>query len=135
MHYRLIDVPPEHVCHVKEQIEHWIEDAARTSAYFTADDVWRDIESGAAQLWLVWGETPAAVCVTRLEVTSKGKHCHIWIMVGAGMDTWAHLLTELETWAKREGCTFMRHEARPGWSKLLKSKGYHMPHVILEKEL
>ena len=132
---RLVDVPPEHVCHVKEQIEHWIESAADGSRYFTAQDVWTAIENRSAQLWLAWGEAPEAVCVTQLEPTPKGKHCHIWIMVGGGMEQWTHLMADLEAWAKRRGCNLMRHEARPGWSRILKSQGYCTPHYVLEKEI
>ena len=86
-------------------------------------------------MWLAWTDKAESVCVTQLENTSKGKHCHIWIMVGHNMETWVDLMPELEAWAKREGCNMMRHEARPGWSKILKQYGYRMPHVILEKEL
>jgi hypothetical protein len=128
-------VPPEHVHYVKAQIEHWINDAANSSRYFTPEDVWAAIENRSAQLWLAWGEIPEAVCVTQISNTSKGKHCSIWIMVGGNMACWVHLMTDLEAWAKREGCNLMRHEARAGWSKILKSRGYECPHLILEKEL
>lgn len=114
----------------------WIADAARDSRYFTEQEVKSKIVSRGAQLWIVWGENQAdAVCVTQLEPTTKGKYCHIWIMVGRGMPAWQHLVKDLETWARREGCSFMRHEARPGWARILKRHDYHMPHVILEKEL
>jgi hypothetical protein len=133
--YRLIDVPPEHVEHVKSDVEHWIDQASSNSSYFSSDDVWAAIQSRSAQLWLVWNEIPEAVCVTQLSNTSKGKHCSIWIMVGSGMVDWLPLIDDLEAWAKREGCNLMRHEARAGWSKPLKKRGYFCPHVILEKEL
>ena len=135
MSHCLVDVPATDIEHVRPLVSHWIEEAASTSAYFTADDVWQQIETGHAQLWLAWGETADAVCVTQLENTSKGKHCHIWIMVGRNMEAWHALMSDLEQWAKREGCNMMRHEARPGWSKILKAYGYRMPHVVLEKEL
>lgn len=133
--HKLIDVPARDVWHVKPDIEGWINSAAQGSSYFTADEVWDAIKTGKAQLWVVWGNEPDAVCVTQLTDTSKGKYCSIWIMVGSGMVDWLPLVDQLEAWAKREGCNMMRHEARPGWSKALKQRGYHMPHVILEKEL
>jgi hypothetical protein len=117
-------------------VSKWIEDAANGSRYFTAQDVCRAIEDRSAQLWLTWADgKPLSVCVTQIEATSKGKHCSIWIMVGNDREDWQHLISDLEQWARREGCTFMRSEARPGWARVLKSKGYEMPHVILEKEL
>jgi hypothetical protein len=133
--HSLVDVPVEHFPVVRPLVSQWIEEAAQASVYFTADDVWTALENRSAQLWLVWNETADAVCVTQLEPTSKGKHCCIWIMVGREMVSWLPLIAQLEQWAKREGCNMMRHEARPGWAKMLKREGYHMPHVILEKEL
>mgnify|MGYP000862505802 CR=1 FL=1 len=136
MHHRLVDIPVEHFDKVKSRVQHWIAEAAEGSSYFNERDVWTALEKQEAQLWTAWGENgPDAVCVTQLTPTSKGKFCAIWIMVGSGMVDWLPLIEELEQWAKIEGCTFMRHEARPGWSKILKTKGYHMPHVILEKEI
>jgi hypothetical protein len=131
----LVDVPVSDIPIVRPLVEHWIEEAQRDSAYATTADVWAAIKTGAAQLWLAWSDKPEAVCVTQLEITSKGKFCRIWIMVGQNMETWVGLMPELEAWAKREGCMMMRHEARPGWSKALKQYGYKMPHVVLEKEL
>ena len=131
----LVDVPPRDIPIVRPMVAHWIEEAQRDSIYATADDVWASIENGAAQLWLAWSDKPEAVCVTQLEVTPKGKYCRIWIMVGQNMETWVDLMPGLEAWAKREGCKMMRHEARPGWSKILKQYGYRMPHVVLEKEI
>jgi hypothetical protein len=114
----------------------WIESAAGDSAYFKTQDVIEAIQNRSAQLWLCWeNEKPEAVCVTQIENTSKGKHCAIWIMTGHDRTDWQDLIDDLEAWARREGCVMMRHEARPGWARILKSRGYRMPHVILEKEL
>lgn len=131
----LVDVPVSDFSIVKPMVEHWIEEAANSSAYFTPNDVWEAMNSKAAQMWLAWTDKPESVCITQLENTSKGKFCRIWIMVGQNMETWVALMPELEAWARREGCTMMRHEARPGWSKILKQHGYRTPHVVLEKEL
>ena len=46
-----------------------------------------------------------------------------------------HHVKDLETWAKGKGCKKMELFARPGWSKLMKTKGYEKTHVQLEKEL
>ncbi len=131
----LVDVPVSDFSIVKPLVEKWIDEAANSSAYFTASDVWAALNSKAAQMWLAWTDKAESVCVTQLENTSKGKHCHIWIMVGQNMETWVALMPELEAWAKREGCKMMRHEARPGWSKVLKQYGYSCPHYILEKTI
>ena len=132
----LVDVSPAHIDYMWPQVGHWIEDAANSSSCFTVDEVKAKLKNGHAQMWLAWNGAEAdAVCVTFLEQTTKGKHCHIWIMVGRDRESWQPLMAELEQWAKREGCNRMRHEARPGWSKILKASGYQMPHVCLEKEI
>lgn len=127
MSHRLIDVPPEHIDNVRPLVTDWIEEAAQSSAYFTSADVWQAIAERRAQLWLAWDETADAVCVTQLENTSKGKHCHIWIMTGRTMDAWHPLMNDLEAWAKREGCNMMRHEARPGGQGFSSNTGMECP--------
>ena len=133
-------------CLVKVELEHlhimwplvvrWIDEAQASSRYASTIDVFNAIVSREAQLWVVWNNhKPGAVIVTQLHNSSKGKYCGIWICVGEGRIDTQHLISELEQWAKSEGCAFMRHEARPGWSRVLKAYGYEMPHVILEKDL
>lgn len=135
-HHRLVLIPADNVPMVWPMVSDWVQSAADGSRYFTADEVYQKALTKHAQVWIVWGENIAdAVVVTQLEPTPKGKFCHIWICVGRGMESWHGLIATIEEWARREGCTFMRHEARPGWSRILKQHGYEMPHVILEKEL
>jgi hypothetical protein len=43
------------------------------------------------------------------------------------------LLQKLEAFAKAEGCAVMRIFGRKGWHRVL--DGYHVEHVVLEKEL
>lgn len=133
---RLVDVPREHLEIVWPLVERWIDDAARGSRYFTAQDVAKALGDGAAQMWLCWeGDKPQAVCVTQLPVCSKGKYCSIWIMTGSGRENWQSLVSEIEDWARREGCKFMRNEARAGWARVMKRYGYEAPHHIIEKDL
>jgi hypothetical protein len=133
---KLVDVQPEHIELVWPRVRHWIESAVSETRYFTEDALVDLIKSRHAQLWLGWEyDHPIAVCITQLGMSPKGKYCSILIMLGEQMEKWSPLIIELEKWAAREGCSFMRHEARPGWARVLKKHGYEMPHVILEKGL
>lgn len=117
-------------------VERWVVDAANGSRYFTVQDVSREIADGGAQLWIVWGaDKPQAICVTQISTSSKGKYCSIWIMTGDGRESWQDLIGELEEWARHEGCKFMRNEARPGWTRIMKPFGYEHTHSIIEKDL
>ena len=114
----------------------FVKTAMETSAYDTPADVYAAIKEDRAILWLVYnGSEIKAVCVTQLSETAKAKTCSIWIMTGSGREDWQHMLDDIEAFARREGCTHMRHNARPGWAKILKPQGYTMTHVILEKAL
>lgn len=117
-------------------VKPFIEEAQETSAYYTPDDVYDALINGRSVLWLVWDGNIKAVCVTTIVSASKNKACSIWIMDGRGADEWEDLVVETtEAYARGMGCTMMRHEARPAYQRRLKSKGYKLSHVILEKAL
>ena len=114
----------------------FVEQACEHSYYDKPEDVYLALEKGTAQLWLVSkdGEIEA-VCVTQVQFNAKGAACSIWICTGHDRQDWQHHLSELEIWAKHEGCNLMRHTARPGWERVLKPMGYAKTHVLLEKEI
>jgi len=59
----------------------------------------------------------------------------IW-MTGKGMKQWTHLLADLETYLTEHiGCAEIRPVCRPGWSRLLKQRGYRITHYTMEKRL
>jgi hypothetical protein len=113
-----------------------VEKAACRSRHYTVADVAKALADGTAQLWTAFeGLTIQAVAVTQIVPCSAGKYCSIWITAGDEMQDWLPFISQLEDWARREGCSFMSAEPRPGFARVLKQYGYEMPHVILEKEL
>ena len=44
-----------------------------------------------------------------------------------------HLISEVEDWARTQGCDIMEAEARPGWARSMKE--YKKTRIILEKWL
>lgn len=99
--------------------------------------------NSAYQLWLVIDMNEAdpvrAVFCTEVYRTDVGaKTCAIVICAaanGSSARDWVHLIADVEAWASREGCTRFRLEARRGWVRWLRPKGYQPGHMILEKGL
>lgn len=56
-------------------------------------------------------------------------------LTGKGMRDWLHLDDELKAKAKEMGFDVIRPYARPGWVRVMKSRGYEMTHAILECKL
>jgi len=84
-----------------------------------------DIDDGLAQLWI---DAPlAGACVTR----RCGDTLEVWLMGG----TVAHLplLDAIMDAARRDGCTRMTLDGRPGWQRLL--PGWRVRTVTLERML
>jgi hypothetical protein len=94
----------------------------------------RDVLGGGALLWLAWdGEEIVAAAVTELSLVRGRKLCTIVACGGRARRRWLHLLAELETFARREGCEATRICGRRGWTRVLPD--YRATRVILEKEL
>jgi hypothetical protein len=58
----------------------------------------------------------------------------IWL-AGFGREQWQDLLPQFEQLLRDAGCCMCRPICRPGWSRYLKTRGYRMRHVIMEKPL
>lgn len=85
-------------------------------------------------LWLVWDGTVRAVLATELYTDVGGmKRCRVPFCTGDSAKQWVHLLSEIEAWARSEGCEKIDMIARKGWARHLAD--YRMTHVLLEKDL
>ena len=108
--------------------------AMRRGAISDFSGVERDVLDGRALLWLAWdGQEIAAAAVTELSQVHGRKLCTIVACGGRMRRRWLHLIAELETFARREGCEATRMYARRGWIRVLPD--YRATRVILEKEL
>lgn len=92
-----------------------------------------------AQLWVVLDDTVkpvkiVAAAISRLDKMENGKlHATLEILGGEGMKSWFGLKEQFEKWARAEGCTAVRLDARKGWAKHLKD--YKITHYAMAKEL
>jgi hypothetical protein len=106
----------------------YIAGAARFGEY-SEELLWGWCVGGDAQLWLAWSDHCEAAMVTRV----NGEVCLIAALGGKNMDRWLHLLSDIEAWAKAQGCETIRAYARKGWARKLRD--YKMSRVILDKVL
>lgn len=97
----------------------------------TAEGVWKQIESGDSQLWVVMDDTIRAIVLTAIIEYPNLKACDIELCAGFGRKDWLHLLPELEQWAREQGCEVIEGRMRPGW----KLNDYRVRRHMMEKRL
>ncbi len=86
------------------------------------------------QLWIVWDGSVRAIVATELYFdVSKMKCCTIRFATGRGAAGWSPLISQIEDWARDEGCVKIDMTARKGWARHLPA--YKLSHVFLEKGL
>lgn len=118
-------------------IEHWIAGLAeRFPGWCQMHDPKGACEARDAQLWLIKSarEIKGAV-ITRITVDNE-RVAEVPIVVGDDMESWLHLLDDMEVWARREGCVAMvSTAAREGWVKVLNKRGWQKVAVLMERRL
>lgn len=106
----------------------------RSRGQLTAEEIVQAFRSGRYQLWMIWDGSLMAVGATEVVAVASGMRlCIIHFLSGENSLEWLHLLSDLEAWAKREGCHRIKGYMRKGWAKRMPD--YHMTHVSLEKDL
>lgn len=99
-------------------------------------DLMRQIARREVRLVLVMDDDkPVALVGVSIRVmNSKSYGDMIWL-AGFNREQWQDLLPEFEQLLRDAGCVICRPICRPGWSRLLKSRGYKLTHVMMEKVL
>ena len=104
-----------------------------TPCEYTAEMLLDECFTGNSQLWLVWSDDRGCECAVVTGIMPHNATCIIKACGGKGIQHWLGLLDEIETWAKRQGCTTMRLFGREGWRRKLRD--YRVTRVIMDKEL
>lgn len=99
----------------------------------------KPIEQGLIGLAVAWdSEAKKALALMGFQTRPRGYDLVgeiIWL-TGSDMGLWLSLYDDMERFFREHlGCAALRPICRPGWSKILKSKGYRMTHVVMEREL
>lgn len=132
---RLVAVDPKRLGEVLPHIDGMLRSVVeRHNGELSMAGILKKIASVEWILWLVVGDGVKAVLTTELYFDVGGaKRCRIPFCTGENAKTWVHLLTQLEAWARDEGCVKFDMIARKGWARHLPD--YRMTHVVLEKDL
>jgi hypothetical protein len=133
----LYGIQPAEINAVWEDVRALIEDACTTTrGKFDAEDIRAGLLTGEDQLWIWRTATAFAVGITRLANYPKQRVCTLRIVTGNNMEEWAEPCIEtIEKWAKARGCHAMEFQARPGWERFLRPRGYDKTHVYLERAI
>lgn len=126
----LVCVDPKRVHEVWPHAKPLIMSAITRTGLSDPADIEYDILNGDQLLWLAWnGEKIEAAASSHL----ISGVCVITACGGENMERWLPLFSQIETYAKNEGCRCVRIYGRKGWGRVL--DGYHVEHVILERPL
>lgn len=113
-----------------------IDKACKRDGVYTADDVRGWLRESRMFLFLAWSKSRG---VEGLAVAEPLQHSllrslNVFIVTGRGLKRWAHLMLQIEAWAKRvHGCTRSIFTCREGYLRAV--KGYRKTHIVMEKDL
>src|SRR5215510_765728 len=117
---RLMCVAPELARQAVPLVESHIRPAVASVAMSDPDDIIGNVLKGDALLWLVVdGMNIHGAVVTELQVHRDQKNCVIVAYGSNDHGRCAHLISELEDFARAEHCASMRLYGRKGWLRRL----------------
>lgn len=132
---KLLCVDPLGVRHAWPHVKALIDRAYAEVDSEIPADLFNRLCDGRALLWMVYDDaTIVYAFVTELYVRRSGtKVCRLVAGAGARMDEWLHLQSEVEAYARAEGCAKIVAEGRAGWQRAL--TGYKEIRRVIEKDL
>lgn len=118
-------------------IKDWVTKALSHGAGYWPEDIYRRLLSREMTLWLVRDAEDAitACAITQFWSQPRVQVCDIFIVGGEALERWAHLITELEDWARARGADETRALGRIGWKRYAEAFGYEPLHVVYRKRL
>lgn len=94
---------------------------------------WLDAELANGRA-LAFGNESAVIAITVKTYPMGAIELHGLVAAGA-LDGILALIEEAEEWGRVHGLTFACISSRPGWSRVLKAKGWQVHQVELRKDL
>jgi hypothetical protein len=105
----------------------------------SVDNIIRQCAAGRRQLWMVLDEKDEVVLAPVTEIVTvdaTGAARFVFVEVGGSRAREAMpLITEMEAWARAQGCTEFDFVGRRGWERLLAPYGYRPEAVIYRKRI
>jgi hypothetical protein len=98
-------------------------------------DILDQLAAGTRLLWVAcdYDARIVAAMLTQLFEMRSGLVCKMMECGGSHLSDWVHFRFAIEQYAKREGCSRVLVEGRPGWAGVLKD--YRTIGVVLEKRI
>ena len=81
------------------------------------------------------GDKAQALIGVRIHPMDGKMYGDMILLAGFGREQWQELLPQVEQMLRDAGCVMCRPICRPGWSRFLKTRGYRLRHVTMEKPL
>lgn len=126
-------VGPEHLGSAWPHVEHLLKPAIDLSGgRYTVDTTRAAISRGQMQLWIAFEGTKIFAAMTSTVSVYPAKtmlavvHCG-----GRMMGLWLQTMSEIEEWAKAQGCAGVEITGRAGWAKALPD--YRRVGVLIER--
>jgi hypothetical protein len=132
----LVCVDPEKIDQIWSHVAPLLSRAfAEIASDVTLESVEKSLRSGSALLWIVWSDRRQiiAAATTELWETPRHKVCVITACGGSDLQSWKHYMTDLEHYARSEGCAIMRVCGRRGWKGVFQD--FREPWITLQKDL
>lgn len=129
MSVELICVAPDRVFDFWRFARPLIKAALDRTKLSNIEDIESEVLDGKQLLWLAWSDHIEAAATTQLAAGV----CTLTACSGHQRERWLPLFEKIEQYARNECCSTMRIFGRKGWERVL--DGYHVEHVILEKDL
>ena len=131
----ILCIPPEEVWKIWPGVKDMIDAGFAAFDVPMPDDLLEQLRYGTRLLWVAVDppQTIIAALLTQLFPMRSGLVCKVLECGGEKMKSWVGLRSGIEQYAKREGCSRVIVEGRPGWARLLSD--YRMIGVTLEKRI
>lgn len=135
--YELVGIRSDRLEHFWPLIRDYVAEAIeRSDGKYEVTDILNALLARDMQAWAVTdGEKIDALVLTEIVSYPRQREARILACTGSDARQWVHLISDIEAWAKANGCARLEPIARPGWEKYLKPLGFKRTHVVLTKEL
>ena len=114
-----------------ERCRPWIEAALEYSGgTHSFEDIALGIKEARMQLW----PSPRGCIVTEIVVYPRKKVLNLFL-AGGELDQLLDMNSDMNAWAKQQGCTGGTLTGRIGWKKILEPMGWKLIHSYYGKEV
>ena len=129
-------IHPKSIDAIWPAVEPMIAEACKTSRGRFGTDYWHEFCKGSGTLWVATNiaDEINAVAIAMIMQQGARRICRMRGVSGENMPSWVSHISDVEQWAKSNGCDGMEIVGGRGWERVLKPYGYSLTHVVLEKD-